>query len=85
MHYILKDKTKYGKTKHCERCLQGFWQKHNLEKHLIDCKNFKIQRTVMPTDTHIKFKNTRKQLEYPVAIYAGKSYTLFSFAKLFYV
>ena len=80
-HYVLirsidalvKTKTKYGKTKHCERCLQGFKKTENLEEHLDVCKNFKIQRTLMPTDTHIKFKNVRKQLQFPVVISAGKS------------
>ena len=70
---LLKNKTKYGKTKHCERCLQGFWKKQNLEKHMDVCRNFKIQRTAMPTDTHIKFKNVRKQLQFPIVISAGKS------------
>ena len=65
---LLKDKTKYGKTKHCERCLQGFWKKDQLERHMEMCKDFKVQRTQMPNDTHIEFKNVRKQLQFPVAI-----------------
>lgn len=67
---LLKEKNKYGKTKHCERCLQGFTKKHQLENHLVSCKNFKIQRTRMPEETHIEFKNIRKQLQFPVVIIA---------------
>ena len=67
---LLRNKNKYGKTKHCERCLQAFSKKELLDKHTIDCKQFKIQRTVMPNETNIQFKNVKNQLECPVMIVA---------------
>ena len=35
------------------------------------CKLFKVQRTVMPKETTIKFKNVKNQLEFPVKIVAN--------------
>ena len=68
---LLSSKTKHRDyTKHCERCLQGFTYQHTLDQHSENCKDFKIQRTVMPTDSHIEFKNVKNQLEYPIVIVA---------------
>ena len=67
---LLRERTKYEKSKYCERCLQPFSSQHRLDKHMIDCKLFKIQRTVMPEETKIEFKNVKNQLEFPVVIVA---------------
>lgn len=77
-HYVLiksldalvKTKNKYGKTRHCERCLQGFKGDSQLEKHMEDCKKFISQKTVMPEEKNIYFSNIRKQLEFPIVIIA---------------
>ena len=77
-HYILiksldaliRTKNKSLHSKHCERCLQAFSRKDLLDKHIVDCKQFKIERTIMPKETHIEFKNIKNQLEYPVIIVA---------------
>ena len=67
---LIRNKNKNPYTKHCERCLQGFSRKYLLDKHIIDCKQFKIQRTVMPKETNIVFKNIKYQVECPVIIVA---------------
>lgn len=59
-----------NRSKHCERCLQGFTLEYSLNQHMIDCKEFRIQRTVMPDEENIEFKNYKNQLEYPVIIVA---------------
>ena len=78
-HYVLiksLDSLLYNKTKHdrssrhCERCLQSFSRDHLLERHMLDCKQFKIQRTMMPTEDNIAFNNVKNQLEFPVMIVA---------------
>ena len=68
---LLRERTKCtSSSKFCERCLQPFSSQQRLEKHIIDCKLFNIQRTVMPEETKIEFKNIKNQLEFPVIIVA---------------
>ena len=70
---LLKGKSGFGKTKHCERCLTGFSSQRRLDKHTELCTNFKFQRIVMPDpdkEDVIKFRNIKNMLEYPVIIVA---------------
>jgi hypothetical protein len=70
LNALLREKTKDTHSKFCERCLQSFSKQALVDKHIIDCSNFKIQRTRMPEKTHIQFENIQKQLEFPVIIVA---------------
>jgi hypothetical protein len=70
---LLSNKNKYGKTKHCERCLTGFTTQRLLDQHTELCTNFKFQRVVMPDPAKgrvIEFKNVKNMLEYPIVIIA---------------
>ena len=55
---------------YCERCLHGFRKKESLDNHSELCKNFKVQRTEMPKDTHMEFKSFNKMIKMPVFIAA---------------
>ena len=62
-----------GKKVYCKRCLSAFKTEEKLEKHKVICtdKGF-IQRCIFPIekDKILQFKNYKKKLLMPFAIYA---------------
>ena len=69
LNVLLRKRTKYGKAmNHCSRCLHGFATRISLESHLEMCREFKVQRTTMPTKQSLKFESFRKMIKYPVYI-----------------
>ena len=68
---LLRDRTKHhGGMKFCLRCLQCFSTKVLLESHIKMCSRKKIQKTVMPTDTLLKFSNYKYKEPNTITIYA---------------
>lgn len=69
---------KHNHHKHvlCYNCLQKFPAKADLNKHLELCKEFKLQRVVLPAVSEsgekpvLKFKNYSKQLKAKFVVYA---------------
>ena len=69
LNVLLRKRTKYGKAmNHCSRCLHGFATRISLKSHLEMCREFKVQRTTMPTKPSLKFESFRKMIKYPVYI-----------------
>ena len=63
LNVLLRKRTKYGKAmNHCSRCLHGFATRISLESHLEMCREFKVQRTTMPTKPSLKFESFRKMI-----------------------
>jgi hypothetical protein len=68
----------YGQSKHkakkffCERCLHTFAKQETLIAHRSDCAGISKTacRIEMPKDTHLEFKDFKKQLPAPYVIYA---------------
>ena len=64
---LLRTKNKYGKTVHCNRCLQAFTTTALRAKHVLDCDKFAAQATDMPKERRMKFDSQ---------LYAWVHYTL---------
>lgn len=54
----------------CKRCLNGFNRKVTLEKHQLLCILNKPQKTSVPQNGVVKFKNLAKMLYHPFCIFA---------------
>ena len=68
---LLSQRSKHKAAEYyCERCIHGFAKKQTLNKHVEDCKKFKVQRTEMPKDKYMEFKSYNKMIQYPVFIAA---------------
>jgi hypothetical protein len=69
---------KDGECKHyCNRCFQSFRTPCNLQKHMVDCKQFDACTVEMPEDDEsICFTNEDRKYKYPVAVYADFESTL---------
>lgn len=61
-----KKKSRY----YCKLCLVGFCRKKTLSNHVKLCADNKPQKTTLPTDLKLKFKNISKSLRHPFVIYA---------------
>ena len=55
---------------YCKLCLNGFSRKKTLTKHIAICSQNKPQKTRVPADLTLKFKNMSKSLRHPFIIYA---------------
>lgn len=61
--------TKSNSRYFCKRCLNGFKRRSTLENHTDLCINHKVQKTRLPRDPIIKFKNLGKMLYHPFCIF----------------
>lgn len=64
--------SKNGRERYCcERCLNSFWAKKSLDKHLEYCKNHDKVKISLPKEgTKLSFKNYNNSLRVPFVIYA---------------
>ena len=68
---LLSKRTKHnGLSFYCDRCLHGFSKQENLGKHSELCRNFKVQRTEMPSYKYMEFKGFGKMIKMPIFIAA---------------
>ena len=72
---LLYDQTKHNESKHfCERCLNCYRKKEQLERHKPECKGQlkSPTRTEMPKEGENKmtFQNYHKQMKVPYVVYA---------------
>lgn len=61
-----KNEQKY----YCRRCLNGFRRLETLVNHEKLCSDFTPQRTAIPSEKIVKFKNFSKMLFHPYCVYA---------------
>lgn len=54
----------------CKRCLNGFKRRSTLENHVELCTIQKVQKTRLPRDKIIKFKNLSRMLYHPFCVFA---------------
>ena len=58
---------------YCDYCLHGFIRKDLLDNHIEDCKQFGVQKVVMPNrneDKWVYYKAIERQLPVPMVMYA---------------
>ncbi|KAK3107908.1 hypothetical protein FSP39_024918 [Pinctada imbricata] len=70
---LARTKTRKHNHHFCRYCLQGFQQKHTLNKHLRFCSTLEAQCVTLPEkgyDDFLQFKDFHKQMRVPFVIYA---------------
>lgn len=62
----------HNKKFFCDRCLNYFRKREQLEKHIINCANQNVCQIELPhgKNDHIEFKNYKNQVKCPFIIYA---------------